>query len=113
MFNKVAVIGLGLIGGSFAAAIKQRGLAQQVVAGVRSKRTLQLGLALGHIDAGSDDLAEVVKDADVVFVSVPVSAMEAVFRAMKPGLSSTVIITDRSEERRVGKECRSRWSPCQ
>lgn len=94
MFDKVAVIGLGLIGGSFAAAIKQRGLAKQVVAGVRSKRTLQQGLALGHIDAGSDNLAEVVKGADVVFVSVPVSAMEAVFQAMKPGLSPTTIITD-------------------
>src|SRR5690625_71479 len=94
MFNKVAVVGLGLIGGSFAAAIKQRGLAKEVVAGVRSQRTLQQGLALGHIDGGGSDLAAVVQGADVVFVSVPVSAMEAVFRAMKPGLGPNTIITD-------------------
>ncbi|HLR17117.1 MAG TPA: bifunctional prephenate dehydrogenase/3-phosphoshikimate 1-carboxyvinyltransferase [Alcanivoracaceae bacterium] len=94
MFNKVAIIGLGLIGGSVAAGLKQRGLAKEVVAGVRSQRTLQQGLAHGYIDSGSDDLAAVVQGADVVFVAVPVSAMEATFKAMAPGLGPNTIITD-------------------
>lgn len=94
MFEKVAIIGLGLIGGSFAAGIKKRGLAKEVVAGVRSQRTLQEGLALGYIDGGDTDLAAVVRGADVVFVSVPVSAMETTFQAMAPGLGKECIVTD-------------------
>lgn len=94
LFNKVTVIGLGLIGGSFAAAIKRRGLAVTVAAGSRSARTLERGLALGLVDQVSTDLAQAVSDADLVFVSVPVSAMAETFRAMAPGLKKGAIITD-------------------
>ena len=94
LFNRIAVIGLGLIGGSFAAAARKNGLAGSIVAGSRSARTLEQGIALGVVDEGSQDLAEAVKGADLVFVSTPVSAMGKVLSALKPGLSRTAIITD-------------------
>ena len=94
MFKKVAVIGLGLIGGSFALALRQRGLAGELVAGSRSSRTLEQGLALGVVDRAEQDLAAAVEGADLVFLSVPVSAMEPVMQAIAPGLSKEVLITD-------------------
>lgn len=94
LFNKIAVIGLGLIGGSFAAAAKQQGLARTVVAGSRSERTLEEGLNRGLVDAGSQDLAQAVAGADLVFVSTPVSAMTSVLAALKPGLGRQTLITD-------------------
>src|SRR5690606_13005871 len=94
LFEKVAVIGLGLIGGSFAAAIKKRGLAKTVVAGARSARTREKGVALGIVDDATDDFAAAVRDADLVFIAVPVSAMADNFRAMATGLKPDVIITD-------------------
>ena len=75
LFERVAIIGLGLIGGSLAAAMRARGLAKVVVAGSRSERTLERGKLLGLIDDGSTDLAEAVKGADLVFLAVPVSSM--------------------------------------
>lgn len=94
LFKRVAIIGLGLIGGSFAAAIKCRGLAEEVVAGSRSERTRERGVALGVVDHASADLAEAVRGADLVFLAVPVSAMTATMKAMLPGLSANAIITD-------------------
>ncbi len=94
IFNRIAVIGLGLIGGSFAAAARENGLARSIVAGSRSERTLEQGIALGVVDEGSQDLAEAVDGADLVFVSTPVSAMGKVLAALKPGLSDTAIVTD-------------------
>ena len=94
LFQRVAVIGLGLIGGSFALALRQAGLAGQVVAGSRSARTLEQGMALGVIEAGYQDLAKAVEGADLVFLSVPVSAMPAVMTAIKPGLSADALVTD-------------------
>ncbi|EKF73482.1 bifunctional cyclohexadienyl dehydrogenase/ 3-phosphoshikimate 1-carboxyvinyltransferase [Alcanivorax hongdengensis A-11-3] len=93
-FNRIAVIGLGLIGGSFAAAAKKHNLAASVVAGSRSARTLEQGIALGVVDDGSQDLAKAVQGADLVFVSTPVSAMGAVLAALRPGLAPGAIITD-------------------
>ncbi|HCE39231.1 MAG: bifunctional prephenate dehydrogenase/3-phosphoshikimate 1-carboxyvinyltransferase [Alcanivorax sp.] len=94
MFRRVAIIGLGLIGGSFAAALRRQGLAGTVVAGARSARTLEQGLALGLIDEGSQDLALAVRGADLVFVSTPVSAMETVLTKLAPGLSDRALVTD-------------------
>lgn len=94
LFKRVAIIGPGLIGGSLAAALRARGLAGTVVAGSRSLRTLEQGLALGLIDEGTQDLAAAVRGADLVFVATPVAAMEAVFQALAPGLAEQAIVTD-------------------
>lgn len=94
LFRRVAIIGLGLIGGSFAAALRERGLAGTLVAGSRSARTLEQGLAMGLIDEGSQDLALAVRGADLVLLSTPVSAMERSLAALAPGLSERAIVTD-------------------
>src|SRR5690554_3325079 len=94
MFNRVAIIGLGLIGGSLAAAMRARGLATTIVAGARSERTIERGQLLGLIDEGSTDFAEAVRGADLVFLAVPVSSMADAMEKMAPGLTNTVIITD-------------------
>lgn len=94
LFNRVAIIGLGLIGGSLAAALRERGLVGTLVAGSRSARTLEQGLALGLIDEGSQDLALAVRGAELVFVATPVSTMDAVLAALKPGLAARAIVTD-------------------
>lgn len=93
-FGTVAIIGLGLIGGSFAAGLRQRGLATRIVAGSRSARTREKGLALGIVDEACDDFAAAVRGADLVFVAVPVSAMEDTLRALAPGLAPGAVITD-------------------
>ena len=72
LFEQVTIIGLGLIGGSLAAAVRSGGLAKKIVAGSRSSRTLERGLSLGLVDEGYQDLARAVQGADMVFVSVQV-----------------------------------------
>lgn len=94
LFGQVTVIGLGLIGGSLAAALRNGGLAGRLVAGSRSARTLERGLAMGLVDAAYQDLAEAVRGADLVFVAVPVSAMADTFAAIAPALGRHTIITD-------------------
>ena len=94
LFQRVCIIGLGLIGGSLAAALRANGLATSIVAGGRSTRTLERGLALGLIDEGYQDLATAVAGADLVFVAVPVSAMADTFARIAPALAHGAIVTD-------------------
>ena len=74
MFNKVAFIGLGLIGSSLARVLRANQLTQTIVASSRSPRTLSLALDIGLIDAGYADAAEAVQDADLVVLAMPVCA---------------------------------------
>lgn len=94
LFRRVAIIGLGLIGGSLGGALKRQGLADTVVAGSRSARTLERGLALGLVDEIHADMAAAVRDADLVFLAVPVSAMETVMQTLAPALADDALITD-------------------
>lgn len=74
LFNKVAIIGTGLIGGSMALAIKKRKLAQEVVGVSRHKKTLAIAKKIGAIDRGSQDIG-IIKDADLVILATPVNAI--------------------------------------
>ena len=94
MFNKVAFIGLGLIGSSLARVLRANHLAQTIVASSRSPRTLSLALDIGLIDAGYADAAEAVQDADLVVLAMPVCATQSVLAAIKNSLKASVIITD-------------------
>jgi 3-phosphoshikimate 1-carboxyvinyltransferase len=94
MFNKVAFIGLGLIGSSLARVLRANHLAQTIVASSRSPRTLSLALDIGLIDAGFADAAEAVQDADLVVLAMPVCATQSVLAAIKDSLKASVIITD-------------------
>lgn len=93
-FQRLAVIGLGLIGGSLALACKQAGLVGEVVGCARHQSSLDNGLRLGVIDRGELSAAAAVKDADLVFLSVPVAAMETVMTEIAPVLSADAIVTD-------------------
>jgi len=94
MFNKVAFIGLGLIGSSLARVLRANHLAQTIVASSRSPRTLSLAIDIGLIDAGYADAAEAVQDADLVVLAMPVCATQSVLAAIKDSLKASVIITD-------------------
>ena len=93
-FEKVAFIGLGLIGSSLARVIRAQGLARQIVASTRSQSTLAEALHLGVIDAGFADPTDAARDADLIVLAMPVQATEAVLRAIATVLRPDAIITD-------------------
>ncbi|MCB2427401.1 prephenate dehydrogenase [Methylophaga pinxianii] len=94
MIKHLAIIGVGLIGGSLALALKKAGLVEQVTGYSRSKTARDEALTLGIIDCAAESLAEAVADADMVFVAVPMGAMQSVFEQITPHLKSQAIITD-------------------
>lgn len=94
MINRLAVIGVGLIGGSLALSLKSKGAVNEVIGYSRSENARQEALALGVIDKAADSIAEAVAEADVVFVAVPMGAMSAVFADMSQHIRPEVIITD-------------------
>lgn len=94
VFNKVAIIGLGLIGASFALALRKAGMAKQITGSARSESTCRLACELGVVDAAFENPLEAVKDADFVFLAIPVQSTEGVLSAIKPVLRRDVLLTD-------------------
>lgn len=92
--GKLVIIGVGLIGGSFALAMKRAGLVGQVVGVGRSLDNLNRAIELGVIDAASQDPAQAVAGADLVMVATPVGQMGRVFDAIAPVLPAQTIVTD-------------------
>lgn len=92
--GKLVIIGVGLIGGSFALAMKRAGLVSQVVGVGRSLDNLNRAIELGVIDAASQDPAQAVAGADLVMVATPVGQMGRVFDAIAPVLPAQAIVTD-------------------
>lgn len=93
-FARVAIVGLGLIGGSLALAARGAGIFGRVVGVGRNRANLDTGLERGAIDEASDDPAGGVVGADLVVLGVPVASMASVVRAMLPGLGAGAIVTD-------------------
>lgn len=91
---RLAVIGVGLIGGSLALALKQAGVVGEVVGCGRGKPNLEKALELGVIDRYSRNPVDAVKDADVVFLATPVKTLAAVTQQLLPGLKAGAVITD-------------------
>ena len=94
MFNRVAFIGIGLIGSSMARVMKRDGLAKTIVACARRKETLDACLKLGIADEVTDDYAKAVKDADLVVIATPVGTNEVIAKTIAPHLKPGAIITD-------------------
>lgn len=92
--KRLAIIGLGLIGGSLALAAKRANLVEEVVGCARRQASLDAGLELGVIDRAELSAADAVKGADLVFLSVPVASMEAVMAEIAPHLSDDAVVTD-------------------
>lgn len=89
----LAVVGVGLIGGSFAAALRQAGCVGRVLGAGRRPETLQEALRLGLIDEAVT-LSEAGQRADFIFIAAPVGAFAAIFAALKPSLNVRAVITD-------------------
>ncbi|MDU9002344.1 prephenate/arogenate dehydrogenase family protein [Sedimentitalea todarodis] len=94
IYDRVALIGLGLIASSMYWAIKRAGLAGEVTGYARSQETRGTARRIGLCDRVCDSVAEAVKDADLVVLAVPVGAMEEVARAIGPHLKPGATVTD-------------------
>ncbi|HAU13638.1 MAG TPA: bifunctional prephenate dehydrogenase/3-phosphoshikimate 1-carboxyvinyltransferase, partial [Gammaproteobacteria bacterium] len=92
--DRVVIVGLGLIGGSFAMGLKAHGLCHEVVGCSRSRSTLDRGLALGVIDRAEPDIQAAVAGADLVMLAAPIGATEALLKAMAPALDGNTVVTD-------------------
>jgi prephenate dehydrogenase len=93
-WNKVAIIGVGLLGGSLALAIKKRRLARTVVGFVRRAASVAACRRLGIANQVTRDLSLAVRDADLIVLCTPLSQMRPLVEQMIPALKSGVIITD-------------------
>ena len=94
IINKLCIIGVGLIGGSLALALKKAGAVGEVVGAGRDVAHLEKAKDLGVIDHFETDISLAVKDCDVVVVAVPLGAMQSVFEKIAPVITSDMIITD-------------------
>ena len=92
--GKLVVIGVGLIGGSFALALKRARAVKRVVGVGRTRRNLATALKLKVIDEASQDPARAVREADLVLLAVPVGQMAAVMSAIAPHLPAHAVVTD-------------------
>jgi cyclohexadieny/prephenate dehydrogenase len=94
LFERVALIGIGLIGSSLARVIRREGLAGSLAISTRSRPTLDRAQEIGLGDSYHVDPESAVADADLVIVSVPVGASGDVARAIAPALKPGAIVTD-------------------
>ncbi len=94
MIDRLAVIGVGLIGGSLAQALRRAACVREIVGCGRDRHHLEKALALGVIDRFETDIGRAVAGADMVVVAVPLGAMEGCFRAMAGHLAPEAVITD-------------------
>jgi cyclohexadieny/prephenate dehydrogenase len=94
LFEQITVVGVGLIGGSVGLAAKARGVARRVMGVDRDPATLSRARELGAIDAFTTDLAEGVRDADLVVVCTPVDTIADVILRAAPHVRPGTIFTD-------------------
>jgi prephenate dehydrogenase len=94
MFEQLGLIGCGLMGGSFALAMKRAGLVKRVVGYSKSPSTTERARQIGVIDIEAPSALLAVSGADIVLVAVPVSASEATFKAIKHLVKPHMLIMD-------------------
>lgn len=94
MFNQLGIIGCGLMGGSFALALKRAGLVGRVVGYSKSPSTVERARRLGVIDLAAESALLAVSGSDIVLIAVPVAASEATFRAIKHLVDPGVLFMD-------------------
>jgi prephenate dehydrogenase len=94
MFEQLGLIGCGLMGGSFALALKRAGLVKRVAGYSPSPSTTERARQLGVIDAIAPSALEAVAGADLVLVAVPVRASQQVFEAIRGGIADGALVMD-------------------
>ncbi len=108
LIKRLAIIGVGLIGGSLARALRAAGEVGEVVGCGRGKENLEQAVQLGVIDSYTHDAGEAVQGADVVFLAVPLGAMRDTFAAIKGQLGDAALVTDGgSAKGSVVNDCRA------
>jgi len=104
----LAVIGVGLIGGSLARALRAAGAVGEIVGCGRGRANLEEAVALGVIDRYTHDIGEAVADADMVFLAVPLGAMRDAFAALRQTLPAGALVSDGgSAKGSVVADCRA------
>jgi prephenate dehydrogenase len=93
-FRKIVIFGAGLIGGSFALALRKAGAVGEVVGFGRSQATLDEAKRLGILDRIGSDVANEVSDADLVLLATPVAQMSEIFARIAPHLGAQTLVTD-------------------
>jgi prephenate dehydrogenase len=94
MIHKLAILGVGLIGGSLARALRAAGQVREVTGFGRSRGSLDLALELGVIDSAAADARDAVRGADMVVLAVPVGSMHELFASIATALPAQVVVTD-------------------
>ena len=94
MINKITIIGVGLIGGSLARALKEKNLAKVIFGFGRDHSRLEGAQKLNVIDDFSTSIKEAIVDAEIIVIATPVGTFQSILREIEPIVSSNVIITD-------------------
>ncbi len=94
LIHRLCIIGVGLIGGSLARALRQAGEVGEVIGCGRNEDNLRAAIRLGVVDRYYTDPVDAVAGADVVVMAVPLGAMEPVLRAIAPHLAPGCVVTD-------------------
>ena len=106
IIERLAIIGVGLIGGSLARALREIGAVKTVVGIGRSRANLEEALSLGICDEITQDAVEGVRGADLVFISVPVCSIPSVVAEIAPYLAPGCVVTDGgSVKKAIVQEC--------
>lgn len=92
--NQICIIGVGLIGGSLARALRKAGFCQEIIGAGRSMANLEQAVALGVVDRFEMDLAKAVTDADMIVLAVPVGAIKPVLSSIKDKMKPDAVLTD-------------------
>jgi len=107
--GKLVIIGVGLIGGSFALALKRARVVKRVVGVGRTRRNLADALKRRVIDEATQDAAAAVRDADLVLLATPVGQMPAVMTAIASRLPPHAVVTDAGSTKRDVVDCARRF----
>jgi prephenate dehydrogenase len=94
MFQQLGVIGCGLMGGSFALALKRAGLVKRVIGYSKSPSTTERAKKLGVIDVAAESALLAVSGSDIVLIAVPVAATETTFKAIRHLVEPGVLFMD-------------------
>ena len=94
MIDKLAIVGVGLIGSSLSLALKEAGKVGEVFGFGRQRSNLEKGVELGVLDGFGNSIAETIEDADMIVVAVPLGAMQGVFAEIDQAVRSDAVITD-------------------
>jgi len=93
-FDTVAIVGMGMVGGSLGMALRHRDLTKRVVGVARRQETVELAVQLGAADAATTDLRVGVADAELVVLATPILTMLETAERMAPALKAGCVVTD-------------------